>query len=258
MTDILRHIVDNKRREVEAMARHTVPATAPDRTHRSMSRALTQSPTGIIAEFKRRSPSKGDIHPMAMVSEVIPSYTRAGASACSVLTDTPYFGGALTDLAVARTLTDIPLLRKDFIVSEFQIAEAAGHGADAILLIAAALSLDEITRLTDYAHSMNLEVLLELHSAEEMARFYPAVDMVGINNRNLSTFHTDPGLSLTLARMLPDNVVKIAESGLTSIDEVNRLRDVGYRGFLIGETFMRHTDPGRALSDFLNPPHTNL
>ncbi len=231
------------------MARHTVPATAPDRTHRSMSRALTQSPTGIIAEFKRRSPSKGDIHPMAMVSEVIPSYTRAGASACSILTDTPYFGGALTDLAVARTLTDIPLLRKDFIISEFQIAEAAGHGADAILLIAAALSLDEITRLTDYAHSMNLEVLIELHSAEEMA---------GINNRNLSTFHTDPGLSLTLARMLPDNVVKIAESGLTSIDEVNRLRDAGYRGFLIGETFMRHTDPGRALSDFLTPPHTNL
>lgn len=253
MHDILRHIVDNKRREIEAMASHaaTIPPHTPCRTHRSMSRALTQSPTGIIAEFKRRSPSKGDIHPMAMVSEVIPAYTRAGAAACSVLTDTPYFGGALTDLAVARTLTDIPLLRKDFIISEFQIAEAARHGADTILLIAAALSLDEITRLTDCAHSMDLEVLLELHSADDMTRFYPAVDMVGINNRNLSTFHTDPSLSLTLARLLPDNVVKIAESGLTSIEEVNRLRDAGYRGFLIGETFMRHTDPGQALSDFL-------
>lgn len=253
MHDILRHIVDNKRREIEAMASHaaTIPPHTPCRTHRSMSRALTQSPTGIIAEFKRRSPSKGDIHPMAMVSEVIPAYTRAGAAACSVLTDTPYFGGALTDLAVARTLTDIPLLRKDFIISEFQIAEAARHGADAILLIAAALSLDEITRLTDCAHSMDLEVLLELHSADDMTRFYPAVDMVGINNRNLSTFHTDPSLSLTLARLLPDNVVKIAESGLTTIDEVNRLRDAGYQGFLIGETFMRHTDPGQALRDFL-------
>ncbi len=253
MANILQQIVDNKRREVEAMSRHSLPIVAAHPTGlRSMSRALTESPTGIIAEFKRRSPSKGDIHPMAMVNEVIPAYTQGGASACSILTDTPYFGGALTDLAAARNLTDIPLLRKDFIVSEFQIREAAIYGADAILLIASALNRDEIERLTAYAHSLNLEVLLELHSADEMDRFCPEVDMVGINNRNLSTFHTDPTLSLTLARELPDEVVKVAESGLTSMDEVRRLRDAGYRGFLIGETFMRHTDPGQALTQFIN------
>ena len=256
--NILQRIIDNKRRETEALARllpHSlIPAqpASPREATRSMSRALAQSPTGIIAEFKRRSPSRGDIHPMAMISDIIPAYTRAGATACSILTDTPYFGGALTDLTLARTLTDIPLLRKDVIVSELQIHQAARHGADAILLIAAALTLPEIERFTDLAHSLGLEVLLELHSAAEMERFTPQVDMVGINNRDLTTFHTDPTLSLTLARRLPDHVVKVAESGLTSMDQVRRLRDAGYRGFLIGETFMRHTHPGQALDRFLN------
>ena len=254
MTDILRQIVDNKRREVEASARiislHE-GAKVSAITHRSMSRALTESPYGIIAEFKRRSPSKGDIHPMAMVNEVIPAYTRAGASACSVLTDTPYFGGALTDLAVARTVTDIPLLRKDFIVSEFQILEAAIYGADAILLIASALNRGEIDRFTGYAHALNLEVLLELHSIEELDKITDKADMIGINNRNLSTFHTNPDLALSIARELPSEAVKVAESGLTSMDEVHRLRDAGYRGFLIGETFMRNANPGEALSYFL-------
>lgn len=255
--NILQRIIDNKRRETEALARlMPAPITAqpasPHAAARSMSRALSQSPTGIIAEFKRRSPSRGDIHPMAMVSDIIPAYTSAGATACSILTDTPYFGGALTDLSLARTLTHIPLLRKDFIVSELQIHQAALHGADAILLIAAALTLTEIERFTALAHSLGLEVLLELHSAAELDRFTPQADMVGINNRDLTTFRTDPALSLTLARLLPDNVVKVAESGLTSMHEVRRLRDAGYRGFLIGETFMRHTHPGQALSQFLN------
>lgn len=254
MTDILQQIVDNKRREVEAMSRHSDILSTPvtPRPHRSMSTALADSATGIIAEFKRRSPSKGEIHPMAMVNDVIPAYAEAGASACSILTDTPYFGGALTDLAVARTMTDIPLLRKDFIVSEFQIAEAAVYGADAILLIASALTREEIVSLTDYAHSQQLEVLLELHSVKEMDKLYTAADMVGINNRNLSTFDTDPTLSLTLVRQLPDNIVKVAESGLTSMTEVRRLRDAGYRGFLIGETFMRASHPGNALRKFLD------
>lgn len=189
---------------------------------------------------------------MAMVDKVIPAYTEAGASACSILTDTPYFGGALTDLAMARSLTNIPLLRKDFIVSRYQIREATLYGADAILLIASALDRNEIEKFTDYAHSLNLEVLLELHSLDEINKFYPEVDMVGVNNRDLTTFHTDPALSLSIANELPDNIVKIAESGLTSMREVNRLRDAGYRGFLIGETFMRHRDPGLALHNFLN------
>ena len=254
MSNILQHITDNKRREVEAlMLTARLPEEVdPRRSTLSMSRTLAGSPTGIIAEFKRRSPSKGEIHPMAMVDKVIPAYTEAGASACSILTDTPYFGGALTDLAMARSLTNIPLLRKDFIVSRYQIREATLYGADAILLIASALDRNEIEQFTDYAHSLNLEVLLELHSIDEMNKFYPDVDMVGVNNRDLTTFHTDPALSLTIANELPDNIVKIAESGLTSMREVNRLRDAGYRGFLIGETFMRHHNPGLALHNFLN------
>ena len=158
----------------------------------------------------------------------------------------------MTDLAMARSLTNIPLLRKDFIVSRYQIREATLYGADAILLIASALDRNEIEQFTDYAHSLNLEVLLELHSIDEMNKFYPKVDMVGVNNRDLTTFHTDPALSLTIANELPDNIVKIAESGLTSMREVNRLRDAGYRGFLIGETFIKHRDPGLALHNFLN------
>lgn len=253
MGNILQPIVDNKRREVESMMRITPELPLPDaaRGLRSMSRALAGSPTGIIAEFKRRSPSKGEIHPMAMVDEVVPAYERAGASACSILTDTPYFGGALTDLASARPLVDLPLMRKEFIVSEYQIQEAALYGADAVLLIATVLSADEIARFTAAAHSFGLETLLELHTMDELEKFCPDVDMVGINNRNLVNFHTDPGLSLKMARELPDGVVKVAESGLTSMAEVRRLRDVGYRGFLIGETFMKTADPGCALSEFL-------
>lgn len=253
MTNILQKIIDNKRREIEATSYHQPESLTPMPSGRSMSNALRTSATGIIAEFKRRSPSKGDIHPMALVNEVIPAYTDAGASACSILTDTPYFGGALTDLAMARRFTDIPLLRKDFIVSEHQILEAATYGADAILLIASALNHDEIILFTSYAHNLGLEVLLELHNMSELDKICPEVDMIGVNNRDLTTFHTDPSLSITLAKELPDNIVKIAESGLTSLNEVKRLRDIGYRGFLIGETFMRSDNPGKALAEFLNP-----
>lgn len=251
MTDILQQIVTNKRREVEAVGALCTYSCAGRVKARSMSRALNDSDTGIIAEFKRRSPSRGEIHPKALVEDVIPGYTAAGASACSILTDTPFFGGALTDLAVARSLTDIPLLRKDFIVSEFQIHEAARFGADTILLIASALTRDEIERFTKCAHSVGLEVLLELHSMDELEKFCTGVEMVGVNNRNLATFQTDPELSLKVAGELPDNVVKVAESGLTSMSEVRRLRDAGYRGFLIGETFMREPDPSYALAHFL-------
>ena len=251
MANILQQIIDNKRREVEATAARCQYDCSGREKIRSMGTALASSETGIIAEFKRRSPSKGDIHPSAMVAEIVPAYADAGATACSILTDTPYFGGALTDLAVARTLTELPLLRKDFIISEFQIHEAAHYGADTILLIASALTRDEIERFTTCAHSVGLEVLLELHSMDELDKFCPSVEMVGVNNRNLSTFHTDPTLSLTVARELPDSVVKVAESGLTSMREVSRLRDAGYRGFLIGDAFMRHSQPGDALANFL-------
>ena len=181
----------------------------------------------------------------------MPAYQDAGASACSVLTDTVYFGGSLNDLAVARSVANIPLLRKDFIVSTYQIDEARVYGADAILLIASALTRDEVEFFTRHAHDCGLEVLFEIHNEKEIEKFCPEIDMVGVNNRDLTTFVTDPDLSLRIVKQLPDNVVKVAESGLTSIDEVEQLHQVGYNGFLIGETFMKHDYPGDALSKFI-------
>lgn len=254
MANILDEIIANKRREIDAEIKRVggIPDISGSMMPPSMKSALINSQTGIIAEFKRRSPSKGEIHPKAMVNDIIPGYEQAGAAACSVLTDTPYFGGSLTDLAVASSLVSMPLLRKDFTISEFQIAQARLYGASAVLLIAAVLSAEEMQRFTRYAHANGLEVLVEVHNVAELYKLPTDADMVGVNNRDLTTFRTDPDLSLHIASLLPDNVVKVAESGLTSISEVNRLRDAGYRGFLIGETFMRHDHPADALRRFLN------
>lgn len=254
MGNILEKIIACKRMEVEAADRMLGTEVEADRSRPviSMKQALLDSPTGIIAEFKRRSPSKGEIHPMAQVREIVPSYEEAGAAACSVLTDTAFFGGALMDLAVARGVSALPLLRKDFIISRRQIAEARACGADAVLLIAAVLGKDEIADFTDYAHSLDLEVLFEVHNAAELEKYYSGVDMVGVNNRDLTTFATDPMLSMKVAEMLPEDVVKVAESGLTSMKEVARLREAGFRGFLIGETFMKSPNPGETLKNFIN------
>ncbi len=254
MGNILDTIVAYKRREVEAAIRTYglhVENHHPERVHVDMKQSLLKSPTGIIAEFKRRSPSKGDIHPMADVAQVVPGYEKRGASACSILTDTPFFGGATTDLMVARPLVGLPILRKDFVVHKRQIEEAAAIGADAVLLIAAVLTTDEIVDFTDFAHSLGLQVLFEVHNERELAKFYDGVDMVGVNNRDLTTFHTDVDLSSKVVEKLPERVLKVAESGLTSISEVQKLRQAGYRGFLIGETFMKHADPAEALQLFL-------
>ncbi|MCM1356921.1 MAG: indole-3-glycerol phosphate synthase TrpC [Staphylococcus sp.] len=255
MSNILDRIIANKRREVEAAARMFGEEVAITTSYKpvSLRNSLIESPTGIISEFKRRSPSKGEIHPLALVEDVVPAYDEAGASACSILTDTVFFGGALTDLSVARTLTSLPLLRKDFIVSRRQIAEARAAGADAVLLIAAALSRKEVEEFTTYAHSLDLEVLFEIHNTAELDRYCPEVDLVGINNRDLTTFETDPMLSEKVAKELPPDAVKVAESGLTSMAEVMRLRETGFRGFLIGESFMKYPRPGQALHEFLNP-----
>ncbi len=258
MDSILNAIVDNKRREIEAKAMLGIYdkalSHAPKSAYKpvSMSRSITDNEVGIIAEFKRRSPSRGDIHPGAVADEIVKGYTKSGAAACSILTDTVYFGGALSDLALARKSTSLPLLRKEFIVDSCQIFEARIYGADAILLIASILSFNDIVKFTDTAHQLGMEVLLELHDMDELDRFNPEVDMVGINNRNLSTFVTDTDVSLRMASALPDDIVKVAESGLSSIAEIHRLRDAGYRGFLIGETFMKHQHPGNALKDFIN------
>lgn len=258
MDSILNAIVDNKRREIEAKAMLGIYDKALSNAQKSaytpvsMSRNIIDNEFGIIAEFKRRSPSRGDIHPGAVADVIVRGYTESGAAACSILTDTVYFGGALSDLALARKSTSLPLLRKEFIVDTCQIFEARLYGADAILLIASILSFNDIVKFTDTAHQLGMEVLLELHDMNELDRFNPEVDMVGINNRNLSTFVTDTDVSLQMASALPDDIVKVAESGLSSIAEIHRLRDVGYRGFLIGETFMKHQHPGKALKDFIN------
>ena len=258
MNNILGQIVTNKRREVEAL-KALVPealvvkaAEGASYDTVSLRQALTDSPTGIIAECKRRSPSKGEIHPKADVSAVVAGYAANGAAACSVLTDTVYFGGSLADLAVARSVVSLPLLRKDFIVSAYQIYQARACGADAVLLIAAVLSTDEIRRFTLVAHQLGLEVLLELHDETEFYKYTPEVDVVGVNNRNLTTFVTDTAVSLRMAKVLPADAVKVAESGLRTMADVEALRSAGYSGFLIGETFMKTADPGSALKEFIN------
>lgn len=254
MDSILQKIVDSKRREVEACRVNGVYLRLPEskRTPLSFKRALVEG-SGIIAEFKRRSPSKGEIHPMADVAKVVKGYSLNGASCCSILTDTPFFGGALTDLAVARQVAlSTPLLRKEFIVDADQIREAAATGADAVLLIASVLDKDEMNSFTTVAHDLGLEVLCEVHSVEELDRLPVNADMVGINNRNLATFDTDIARSSMIASQLPESMIKVAESGIRTIAEVRRLRHAGYTGFLIGETFMRHNEPAEALKNFLN------
>lgn len=257
MASILSEIVARKRREVAALKaagyydRFAIVELTGVADPKSMSKALLADPVGIIAEFKRRSPSSSEIHPMADVSVVVPGYEDAGAAACSVLTDTPFFGGSVTDLALARDTSTLPLLRKEFIVDECQIREAAFFGANAVLLIASVLDREDIEEFTDLAHRLDMEVLLEIHGADELSKIIPEADMIGVNNRNLNTFATDISMAADIATKLPESAVKVAESGLRSIDEVMRLRDYGYRGFLIGETFMKAPDPAEALWNFL-------
>lgn len=260
-TNILRRIIETKRKEIAASKGVVSPerlaemADAVARQTVSMSRSLSDKSPAIIAEFKRRSPSKGEIHPMTMADDIVAGYESAGAAACSILTDTQFFGGSLTDLCVARNAVSLPLLRKDFIIDEYQIDQARLCGADAILLIASALTRDEISRLVDYAHRRQLEVLLELHSPDELAKYVAEADMVGVNNRNLSTFATDIDASLSIASSLPANAVKVAESGIKTGVDIRRLSNEGYSAFLIGETLMKSDSPALALKTLINDTH---
>lgn len=257
MKDILEEIIAYKRIEVE-MQQQAFPSEIledhlTDTVHprRSMRQALEQSATGIIAEFKRRSPSKGWIKKDAKVEEIIPAYERNGATALSILTDAEFFGGSLRDIREARALTDLPILRKDFIISEYQLLQAKAVGADAVLLIAACLTPEECRNLSRKAHGLDMEVLLEIHSEKELEYLNEEIDMVGVNNRNLGTFHTDVENSLHLAELLPKDRVRISESGISSAETMAKLRNAGFRGFLIGETFMKTEDPARALRRFI-------
>lgn len=262
MKDILEEIVAAKRVEVAARKEQVPPRELYARVERlladrpaaprSMRQSLATSASGIIAEFKRRSPSKGWIHPDILPMDVVPLYAAGGASALSILTDAPYFGGEPGFIpAVREAVATTPILRKDFIVDEYQLFEAASVGADAVLLIAADLKPDECRTLMQTAHQLQLEVLLEVHAEHELDYVTTDYDMVGVNNRHLGTFHTDVAQSFHMAVRLPEEVVRVAESGISDPEVVRRLRAVGYRGFLIGECFMREADPGRALRDFV-------
>lgn len=215
---------------------------------------LDDSKTGIIAEFKRKSPSKGIINGAADVVAVTTAYAKHGASGLSVLTDTDFFGGSTEDLVKAR-VNQLPILRKEFIIDEYQIVEARAMGADVILLIAACLTPADVKRLAAFARSLQLEVLLELHDEEELAHVCEETELVGINNRNLKTFVVDIERSLAMAKRIPAGKVKIAESGISSADNIRLFRDHGFRGFLIGENFMKEANPGLAFEQFVRSIH---
>ena len=260
MKDILQEIVAFKRIEVEQQKQIVPPRDLYARverlmtdgiTVRSMSRSLAESPYGIIAEFKRKSPSKGWIHEDAQPMDVVPKYATGGASALSILTDNKYFGGTLDFIPQVREAVNIPILRKEFIIDEYQLFEARYAGADAVLLIAADLSKKECRTLTRTAHDLKLEVLLEMHSEQELDYLDCEPDMAGINNRNLGTFHTDVANSFRLAGKMDTEAVKVSESGISNPDTVRQLREAGFRGFLLGECFMKEQDPGLALKRFI-------
>jgi indole-3-glycerol phosphate synthase len=208
--------------------------------------------SGIIAEFKRKSPSKGIINAHAPVERTTIGYMQAGASALSVLTDKPFFGGSNEDLTLARRFNFCPIIRKDFTIDEYQVLEAKSIGADAILLIAAVLTPAESKTLAALAHSLGMEVLLEVHDeAELQANLEVGADMIGVNNRNLKTFEVSIEISKRLAPLIPASVVKVSESGISSPETISILREVGYEGFLMGENFMKHSRPEKAALEFI-------
>lgn len=212
---------------------------------------LDKTKAGIIAEFKRKSPSKGIINSEASVVEVTSGYFREGASGVSVLTDNEFFGGSPDDLRSARANSFIPILRKDFIINEYQVIESKAMGADAILLIAAAIEKSEILNLARLASSLGLEVLLEIHDQKELEMVSQYVNIIGVNNRNLKTFKVNTDVSVKLADKIPVGFIKISESGITSPDIIKKLRIAGYNGFLIGEKFMFTPDPVKAFAEFV-------
>jgi indole-3-glycerol phosphate synthase len=255
--NILSKIVADKRKEVE-LKKSIIPVSQYEasvlfeRNTNSMAQALKNSDSGIIAEFKRRSPSKENINQNANVGQVAKGYEKAGVCGMSVLTDIKYFGGSIEDLVLARASVKLPLLRKEFIISEYQILEAKAHGADVILLIAAILTKQEIKTYSELAKSLGLDVLLEVHNEEELHKsIMPSLDMLGVNNRNLKTFEVSLETSKSLSNLIPDDFVKVSESGISSIDAIKELKPYGYEGFLIGENFMKTDNPGKSAIEFI-------
>lgn len=220
-------------------------------TH-SLKEALQKREVGIIAEFKRKSPSKPQINNSSQIQDVAKDYKAAGACGMSVLTDTQFFGGSLDDLLVARQTTHFPILRKEFIIDPYQIYEAKAYGADAILLIAACLHTTQLKQFSELAKQLQMEVLLEVHNEKELHKsLYPTVDMIGVNNRNLKTFKTSIEVSKSLANQIPKEFLKVSESGISSETAIAALKPFGYKGFLIGEHFMKAEYPGEVAKQFI-------
>lgn len=263
--NILEEIVQFKRLEIEKR-KAEIPVSELERNIYFQRKTLSlkeslqkRNRTGIIAEFKRRSPSKGVFNDKVDVLDVTMDYTEFGASALSILTDENFFGGSNQDLVEAR-INEIPILRKDFIIDEYQITEAKSIGADVILLIAASLSKERVKQLSVFAKNIGLEVLLELHDENELEHICDEIDLVGINNRDLKTFKVNIEKSFRMGSKIPKGKIKIAESGINSVEDILLFRQNGFKGFLIGELFMKEADPGLAFEEFVNalkltPPH---
>jgi indole-3-glycerol phosphate synthase len=257
MKNILDEIITERKKTV-AQLKSIVPMQAwemmpfYERTCLSLRRRLMdRNLTGIIAEFKRASPSKGIINDNADLADVLLNYQLSGAVGVSVLTEPVYFNGSNDDLIIARESVEIPVLRKDFIFDEYQVAESKAMGADVILLIAACLTPAEVKRLATFANNTGLEVLLELHDETELDHICDAVSLIGVNNRNLKTMEVDIERSLRMAEKIPGDKIKIAESGISNTETIRVFRDAGFKGFLIGEKFMKETDPGIAFKQFV-------
>lgn len=259
MSTILDKIITTKKKEIA----HYQPLSPIERfehqgffwqiRNRSLvDHLLMPGSNGIIAEFKRKSPSKGEFKPKSLeVEDVVVQYNKRAAG-ISILTDENFFGGDLDDLIQAKEISDVPVLRKDFIIDKWQIAESKAFGADVVLLIAACLTPVAVKEFAGYAASIGLESILEVHNEKELEHYCDKVNMIGVNNRNLQTFEVDINTSLQLIEKIPAGVPAIAESGISDVETIKTLRNAGYRGFLIGENFMKEDNPGRAFEDFVN------
>jgi len=253
---ILDNIIADKKKEVaERKAQTNISklekTAAFGKKCLSLKQNLLHSSSGIIAEFKRKSPSKDWINQQANAVEITSGYCKNGASGISILTDLHYFGGKPEDLIQARPNISCPILRKDFMIDEYQLFEAKSYGADVVLLIAAALTTDECKNLAKKAKKLGMETLLEIHNEQELSHISEYIDLVGVNNRCLKTFEVSIDISLSLATLIPDEFVKISESGISNVRTIRELKQAGYKGFLMGENFMREENPAEALKNFI-------
>ena len=253
---ILDQINANKLKEIDAAkksvsVKHLESSLLFERNCFSLKDAIIEK-SGIIAEFKRQSPSKGVINGLVKPQDVAIGYEKAGVSAISCLTDLDYFGGTFDDLRAIRDAISIPILRKDFMLDEYQLLEAKSLGADIILLIASSLSVKKTNQLGEMAKSLGLSVLLEIHDESELNHINQYCDAIGVNNRNLKTFEVSTDVSKRLAAHIEDDFIKVSESGISNVEAIKDLKDFGYQGFLIGENFMKTENPGKSCEEFIN------